>query len=266
MGLCSIVHVWNFKVTLLLPVLLSLYFFQDQSIFNEIPFPSIQFILTAYTKASGLWRPRLDPPTTKHTIFEKQTQLHDLGNLQLKEFNGNPMQWHWNQLWYSGHDLFGIRLTAKDRLSGLCFTDSTHARDWFASGNWKGFQQRRSAFGCKLPRSTAPEANILWSTWAQHMWGKPESWRGPASTGIGNFDTLNFVLVSLWRLWTPIPTGKLSLSQEIQVTLQDSSIQWLRQHLLSPLGQSNRHDTQRLPKVPMRQRSCWDHVGFTLET
>ena len=183
MGICSIVHVWNFKVTLLLPFLLSLYFFQDQSILQWDSFSFHSIHSHSLHKASGLWRPRLDPPTTKHTIFEKQTQLHDLGNLQLKESNGNPMQWHWNQLWYSGHDLFGIRLTAKDRLSGLCFTDSTHARDWFASWKLERFPAKKVSFrDVNFQGQRAPEANILWSTWAQHMWGKPESWRGPAST------------------------------------------------------------------------------------
>lgn len=170
MGICCIVHVWNFKVTLLLPFLLSFYFFQDQSILQWDSFSFHSIHSHSLHKASGLWRPRLDPPTTKHTIFEKQTQLHDLGNLQLKESNGNPMQWHWNQLWYSGHDLFGIRLTAKDRLSGLCFTDSTHARDWFASWKLERFPAKKVSFrDVNFQGQRAPEANILWSTWAQHV-------------------------------------------------------------------------------------------------
>lgn len=150
MGISSIVHVWNFKVTLLLPSLLSLYFIQEVSIllWDSFSFHSIHS--HSFHKASGLWRPGLDPPITKHTIVEKQTLFYDQGisnsrNLMIL------MGIQCNEIGTSC-DTQGMTCSAYVWLPKIgCLACASliphmHGTD-LHPGNWKGFQQRRSALG-----------------------------------------------------------------------------------------------------------------------
>ena len=134
--------------------------FKINQSFNEIPFPSIQFILTAYTKLPG--SEGLDlihlPQSTQF--------LKNKHNLMTWKPPTQGIQWESNAMTLESVVIlraWPVRHTfdCQRSLSGLCFTDSTHARDWFASWKLERFPAKKVSFrDVNFQGQRAPEANI----------------------------------------------------------------------------------------------------------
>lgn len=121
--------------------------FKINQSFNEIPFPSIQFILTAYTKLPG--SEGLDlihlPQSTQFLKNKHNFMTWETSNSR------NPMGIQCNDIGISC-DTQGMTCSAYVWLPKIgCLACASliphmHGTD-LHPGNWKGFQQRRSAFG-----------------------------------------------------------------------------------------------------------------------